>query len=210
MKLYHPSIVNAAFQYVIKQCKKYSIDDSHALKHSMEVFHIANNIYSSECNKNKFLIRQKNIIDVASIVHDMCDKKYVNVDESISEMNTFMKTYLSSNEMQQVNNIITTMSYSHIKKYGFPDHNAYQHSYNIVREADLLASYDIDRCIIYGMMKEKIPYNLAVKRAIDMTTNRVLTYKKDNLFTTEYAINKSAELHAKCVIDLNNLINFVS
>ena len=44
MKLYHPSIVNAAFQYVIHQCKKYSIDDSHALKHSMEVFHIANNI----------------------------------------------------------------------------------------------------------------------------------------------------------------------
>ena len=210
MKLYHPSIVNAAFQYVIKQCKKYSIDDSHALKHSMEVFHIANNIYSSECTKNKFLIRQKNIIDVASIVHDMCDKKYVNVDESIGEMNSFMKSYLNSNEMQQVNNIITTMSYSHIKKHGFPDHNSYQYAYNIVREADLLASYDVDRCIIYGMMKENLPYNKAVKRAIDLTTNRVLTYKKDNLFTTDYAINKSVELHAKCVIDLNNLINFVS
>jgi len=155
-------------------------------------------------------MRQKNIIDVASIVHDMCDKKYVNVEESINDMNTFMKTYLNSNELQQVNNIITTMSYSHIKKHGFPDHNSYQYSYNIVREADLLASYDVDRCIIFGMMKENLPYNKAVKRAIDLTTNRVLTYKKDNLFTTDYAINKSAELHAKCVIDLNNLINFVS
>lgn len=210
MKLYNPSIVNAAFKYVINSCKKNSIDDSHSLKHSMDVYHTANKIYMRELNKNKFLVHQKNIIDVAAIVHDMCDKKYVNVEESIIEMNEFMKSYLNFNEINQVNNIIGTMSYSHIKQFGFPEHHAYQYSYNIVREADLLASYDIDRCIIYGMMRENLPYDKAVERAIEITTNRVLTYKKNNLFTTQYAINKSTELHSKCLQDLNNLRNFIS
>ena len=209
MKLYHHTIVNAAFQYVINTSKKYCIDESHALKHSMEVFQSANKIYISECNKNRYLIKQKNIIDVASIVHDMCDKKYINVDDSIKEMNIYMKDHLNLNEMTMVNNIISTMSYSYTQQYGFPDHSAYQLSYDIVREADLLASYDIDRCIIYGMMQENIPYSKAVERAINITTSRTLTYKKKNLFKTEYAINKSTELHDKCVNDLNNLINFV-
>ena len=48
------------------------------------------------------------------------------------------------------------MSYSKVNKNGFPELGNYQLCYNIVREADLLASYNIDRCIIYQMIKNII------------------------------------------------------
>ena len=41
------SIVNAAFNYVIYTSNKFNIDESHSLKHSMEVFHTANKIFSN-------------------------------------------------------------------------------------------------------------------------------------------------------------------
>ena len=40
-------LINSAFNYVIQTSNFYSIDESHALKHSMEVFHLTNKIYFS-------------------------------------------------------------------------------------------------------------------------------------------------------------------
>ena len=43
MKLqYVNNILNAAFNYVILTSKNYNIDESHSLKHSIEVFNYAN------------------------------------------------------------------------------------------------------------------------------------------------------------------------
>jgi hypothetical protein len=49
------SIMNCAFQYVINTSKRYNIDESHALKHSMDVLHYSNKIYQSELTKNPYL-----------------------------------------------------------------------------------------------------------------------------------------------------------
>jgi HD superfamily phosphodiesterase len=207
MKVLHSNIINAAFQYVINTSKKYNIDESHALKHSMDVFHYANKIVHAEFPNNRFLEQQTDIISVSAIVHDMCDKKYVNVDNGIIEMNNFMKDYMSSHQCEMITNIVSTMSYSTVKYNGYPNFGAYQLAYHIVREADLLTAYDIDRCIIYGMMHENLMYTNAVDRAVELFDNRALKYREDNLFITDYSKDESLILHNKCLQNIESLKN---
>ena len=205
MKLLNSNVINAAFQYVINTSKKYNIDESHALKHSMDVFHYANKIVLSELPNNKFLDHQTDIISASAIIHDMCDKKYLNENQGVCELNSFLKDYMTSHQCEMVTNIVSTMSYSTVKKNGYPDMGAYQLAYHIVREADLLTAYDVDRCIIYGMMREKMSYTNAVQRAFRLFENRVLKYRSDNLFTTEYSKQQSLILHNKCLQNIESL-----
>ena len=196
------TVLNAAFNYVIQTSSKYNIDESHSLKHSMEVFHFANNIYDSELVNHPYLKQQKEIISVSSIIHDMCDKKYMDESTGINNMNKFMKDYMSSQDLGVVSQIVSSMSYSTVKLKGYPNLGKYQMAYHIVREADLLAAYDIDRCIIYGMRKENVDYITATKRALELFDTRVLKYRDSNLFITNYAKHKSLLLHNECLTNL--------
>ena len=89
------------------------------------------------------------------------------------------------------------MSYSTVKKNGFPNLGPHQLAYHIVREADLLAAYDLERCIIYKMMKQQQPYSDAVRLSLDLFNERVLLYLQDDLFITTYSKLKAMELHAQ-------------
>jgi hypothetical protein len=203
MKLCSAStIVNAAFNFVIFTSKKYNIDESHSLKHSIDVFNFANKIYNSEINKSPFLLEQKDIIHVSAILHDMCDKKYMNEGDGVLNINKYMEPYMPQTELKVVSDIISTMSYSKVKKNGYPNLGNYQLAYNIVREADLLSAYDVDRCLIYQMMHEKFNYSDSLKLVYDLFENRVLKYRGDNLFITNYSKSKSYDLHAIAVEDL--------
>jgi HD superfamily phosphodiesterase len=72
------SIISRAFDLVIFMSKMFNIDESHALKHSMEVYNFALQIYESELSMNHYLEEQKDIIILAAILHDTIDKKYVD------------------------------------------------------------------------------------------------------------------------------------
>jgi HD superfamily phosphodiesterase len=205
MKLLHANVINAAFQYVINTSKKYNIDESHALKHSMDVFHYANKIVHAEFPNNRFLEHQTDIISISAILHDMCDKKYVNENNGIIEIDNFMKDYMNLQQREMVSNIVSTMSYSTVKTNGYPNFDAYQLAYHIVREADLLTAYDIDRCIIYGMMKENLSYKDSAQRAVALFEHRVLKYRSDNLFITDYSKQESLILHNKCLQNIESL-----
>ena len=195
-------LINHAFTYVVRTSKLYNIDESHALKHSMEVYNFANKIYESELPKNPFLEQQREIICTASILHDMCDKKYMSETTGIKLIQNNMIDYLSYNNLEVVSNIISTMSYSKVKAHGYPDLKEYQLAYHIVREADLLSAYDIDRCIIYGMYVEKLDYDKALKRAIELFESRVLKYRSDELFITQYSKRESLKMHKNAVKNL--------
>lgn len=190
-----------AFKCVMEFTKKYNIDESHSLKHSMEVQRFAENIYVSELGLNPSLLTQKNIIIASAILHDMCDRKYVSDEATaIREMREYMAAFLTEGELDAIVSIITTMSYSKVKKNGYPDLGEYQLAYHIVREADLLAAYDIDRCIIYGMSVDKLAYSVAVDRANVLFVDRVMKYRSDGLFVTEWSKAKSLELHNSSAI----------
>ena len=185
-----------AFKCVMEFTKKYNIDESHSLKHSMEVLRFAENIYASELGLNPSLLTQKETIMASAILHDMCDRKYVSDEAAaIHEIRVYMAGFLTECELDVVVSIITTMSYSKVKKNGYPDLGEYQLAYHIVREADLLAAYDIDRCIIFGMSVDKLAYSVAVERAKLLFVDRVLKYRSDGLFVTEWSKAKSLERH---------------
>jgi hypothetical protein len=193
------NLINVAFKYVVHTCKKYNIDESHSLKHSMDVFHFANKIYDAELSAHPILLKQRNIIAVSAIVHDMCDKKYMNEQEGIHEMKEYMKEYVKEPELEVISNIISTMSYSKVKVNGFPCMGAFQTAYNIVREADLLAAYDFDRCMIYNMKNIDPDLVRSFHSADELFNKRVFRHNDDNLFTTDYGKRTSLILHAQAL-----------
>jgi len=190
-------MINQAFACVMHLTKKYNIDESHSLKHSMEVMRFAYEIFASERIANPHIVSQETIILAAAILHDMCDRKYVPDEAAaIQEIRDFMAGHLTTEELDIIVSIITAMSYSKVKKSGYPDLGEWQLAYHIVREADLLAAYDIDRCVIFGMAVTKLNYTDAFARATEIYRERVLTYRSDGLFVTDWSKRKSLELES--------------
>jgi len=193
------SLFSKLFHFVILTSSKYNIDESHGLKHSMEVLQFARKIYEREVTKNVLLETQERIIYTAAIIHDMCDKKYTNERKAVREIGEFLEPELSEHEVSIVKEIISTMSYSKVKVNGFPQLGPYQKAYHVVREADLLAAYDFDRCMIYHMQTSDSDINGAFDNADELFENRVLKHNEHGLFTTEYAKDVSPVLHEQAI-----------
>ncbi len=200
------STIVKAFELVMILCKKFNIDESHSLKHSMEVYNFALRIYESEVAMNAYLEQQKDIIVLAAILHDTIDKKYVAEADGIEEIRQFLEGYVTPEKLGIIFQIITTMSYSTVKKNGFPLLGDYQLAYHIVREADLLAAYDIDRCIMYSMYTKNSNYTEALDAAIVLFEHRVFRHRKDRLFVTNYSKKLSIKLHKKAKKDVDILV----
>ena len=196
-------LLNALFHFVMLMTVKHKIDDSHGLKHSMEVLHFAKNIYDSEVMKSTCLREpeQERVIYISAVVHDMCDKKYMDESTGIAEIRDFLQgtRLVENHEIDAVEKIISTMSYSTVKKRGFPDLGKYQHAYHIVREADLLSAYDFDRCMVYGMEKQHNNLHEAYLHARELFYNRVLKYDRDELFFTDYSKECSKTLYKRAI-----------
>jgi hypothetical protein len=203
------TLINRAFQYVGKITEIYKIDESHGLKHSMEVFGFAKRIYESELKANPFLEEQQHILFAAAIGHDMCDKKYMDEKEGLLRYKEALYSYMSQEDLNIMGNIISTMSYSKVKVYGYPELGIYQLAYHIVREADLLAAYDIDRCIMYKMNCSKCSYTEGLKDALLLFDSRVFRMRSDRLFKTAYSKKESLKLHRKAIKEVACLKNIL-
>jgi hypothetical protein len=121
-----------------------------------------------------------------------------------------MKDHVAPEKLEIIFQIITTMSYSTVKKNGFPLLNEYQLAYHIVREADLLAAYDIDRCIIYAMYKKEMNYSQAVNVATVLFEDRVFKHRTDKLFVTNFSKKLSIQLHKKAKKDVQILTKYIA
>ena len=137
---------------------------------------------------------KKELIDICAILHDMCDKKYMQQDEGLKDISKFIESLETKNEkifqkqeIDVVENIISTMSYSYVKKNGFPNMGKYQVAYNVVREADLLCAYDFDRCMIYQMNKNNGNITDAYDDAVNLFDVRMFRHMNDGLLLTDYA-----------------------
>jgi len=193
------ALLSKLFHYVLLTSAKYSIDESHAVKHSMDVLHFANNIMQSEVPKSPWLLNQQRVVYVSAIVHDMCDKKYMNEKQGIRNIEEYLKHDLTAGEMNAVKLIISTMSYSTVKKNGFPELGPYAAAYHVVRESDLLAAYDFDRCMVYDMYSKNSNTESAFEHASTLFENRVLKHNEHGLFTTDYAKRESLVLHSQAL-----------
>lgn len=189
--------INKLFSYVTVICKKYDIDESHGLTHSMVVLNHAQNIYNSEISKNPYLETQQKIIYTAAILHDMCDKKYMDETEGLQMITDYIKDDITLNELDVIKTIIKTMSYSKVTVFGYPNLGEYMLAYHIVREADLLSAYDFNRCIIYGINKKSNCKTVidAFVESRKLFNYRVLKYIDDGLFITDYSKIVAKVLH---------------
>jgi hypothetical protein len=200
--------LNKLFNFVLLCSKEYPIDESHGLSHSMNVLNFAHDIYNSEINNNKWLKQHEEIIYTSAILHDMCDNKYINVDTGLNNINNILEENNFDN-IEIINKIITTMSYSTVKKNGFPDLQNYQLAYHIVREADLLSAYDFDRCMNYNIHKQNGNINSAFIDAQNLFEKRMFKHNQDNLFITQYSKMKSYELENIALKRINNWKNLL-
>jgi hypothetical protein len=183
---------------------KLKIDESHGLLHSMEVLNNAHEIYESELIKNPDIIKYKNIIYISASIHDMCDKKYIKEEDIIKEIEIFLEQEISKEDCEIIIKIITTMSYSTVKKNGFPILYDKEIAYHIVREADLLASLNFDRCISYKMLKLNSNIYEAFNDAEKLFNERMFKHSNDNLYITDYSKNKDLILQNIAHIRINN------
>jgi len=191
------SLLSKLVHFVLLTTKKYQIDESHGLSHSMNVLHYANKIYESEIENYPILKNQEKLIYVSAILHDMCDKKYLDEAAGLREIESFLQEEdaLTPTEINMSKQIMSTMSYSKVKQLGFPIMGGYQKAYHIVREADLLTAYDFDRCIIYKINKNGGDLEDAFKNANELFENRVLKHNDDELFLFDYSKRESLVLH---------------
>lgn len=174
---------------------KNKIDESHSLGHSMKVLHYAQEGIRYQVPKSPQLKQQEPIIYTAAILHDLYDRKYKTVN--VPDISLVLEYKLKPHEIKVVDQIIHTMSYSTVKKEGFPYMGDYQMAYHIVREADLLASYDADRAFIYHMFHSNDDIWKTYEESREFCNNRVLKYHEDNLFMTDYGKSKGLELRTK-------------
>ena len=191
------------FQFVMLITSKYNIDESHSVSHSMDVLHFAHNIYNNEVQTNPFLFNHERLIYVSAIIHDMCDKKYMDETEGVSVVEDFLCDKIPSDEVTAIKQIVSTMSYSTVKKNGFPNLGVYTPAYHVVREADLLSAYDFDRSMIYHMYNTNSSIDQAFVNAKTLFQHRVFRHEKDGLLTTEYAKNQHTYLENKALLRMN-------
>lgn len=210
-------LLSILYNYVIATVSKYNIDESHGLSHSMNILTYANKIYNEEITKQSSIKHHEKIIYIAAILHDMCDKKYMDQNAGINDINNFIETLkdddnvsiVTTAEQKIIIDIISTISYSYVKINGFPDHGEYQTAYNIVREADLLCAYDFDRCMIYQMYTQKYSLDNAYKDATQLFNMRMFKHMSDGLLFTQYAKNNHERLEQNArsqILQWDNLI----
>jgi hypothetical protein len=206
-------LLDKIVEFILKMTKKYNIDDSHSITHSFDIFHYTNEIYTDELSKNPQLKKYEKIIFVSSLIHDMCDKKYMELEQGIKEVEDFLVNTetLSFDEIIMIRKIIETMSYSTVKKNGFPELGEYQMAYHIVREADLLCAYDVDRCIIFHLYNNTPNNNMkqAVQNADHLFTNRIFKHREHGLILLNYSNNIIPILERESIVKLGRWKNTI-
>ena len=202
---------NIIYKFIVKRCIELNIDESHAGKHSMDVLKYSQKILNEELKIDPNLIDKKHIIYTSAMLHDMCDGKYMDEKKGLDEIESFIKGInYEQNDIDIILKIINTMSYSKVKKDGFPNLGENQKLYHIVREADLLTGYDIERCIVYGIIGRNMEYIESCKASKELYFIRMAKQIENNLFTTKFGIEEATKLdkeNKERIIELDDLLD---
>jgi hypothetical protein len=193
------SEMDLLFTFIERQCVKYEIDESHGLKHAkgtyMRALDILNGLSEVSNEESKMAL-------YAAALHDTCDSKYTPVDEAASEIGIFLRTLMwSPEEISALINIVTSMSYSKLKRshtsgqIDFPKHGRWQRAYHVARHADLLEGYIAARCILYNihLFPEKSMKD-HWKRARELFDERVFTYVSEGWIFLPSALTMAVSL----------------
>jgi hypothetical protein len=193
--------------FIEAQCKKYNIDESHDLIHAQRTVDRSREITLDTVLSDI----ERIIIEYACLLHDMCDKKYMDEQEGINSIRNFLNNtvHLPSDMIDDILFIVSTMSYSKIKMYGFPDFNGrddLERCFHIVRNSDLLEGYDLERCIKYRMRHGAGRLD-GIKDMLEVYKTRISCLLSDNLINIPIAKIIANELYNKCEVDIKKYEN---
>jgi HD superfamily phosphodiesterase len=191
-------MLNKLFKFVRETCNQFSIDESHGLTHSIQVYRFGLQIYNEVLKSNPKIKSRFQVIICSCILHDMCDYKYIDEIVGVERISKLLQDLgLDKAEINLICKIITTMSYTKIKVNGFPkfDNSIDELAFHIVREADLLAAYDFDRSVVYAMECKGSTWIEANKETVEYFKIRVLTQIIDGLFTIPISLELACKLH---------------
>jgi HD superfamily phosphodiesterase len=183
---------------LVKQLSSYyRIDQSHNEHHSREVLFWCNDLLQSE--RKTYPFSYIKIIAQSAILHDMIDHKYSTEPSKIWD---YLRTVNTPQETTVVMNIMSTMSYSKTLVDGvvrFPDwirqDKEYENAYHIVRQADLLSSYNLARMVEYRQARN-VSEPLIREEVVDMYKNRMARLVEHGLFVTGHAKERAGQLDA--------------
>jgi len=194
-------------RFINQTCITYNIDDSHDLRHSLEVLGWSEQLTKN--NSRNISPKEAQIIHLSCLLHDMCDKKYMDEKMGLERIKNFLMGELEVEDdiLEAVVFIISTMSYSKVVKIGYPDFNNkcdnidLEYCYHVVRNSDLLCSYDPERCINYqircgGSRKD------GIKKMLELFDNRILMLIENKYINLEEAKPYAIELHNKALTEL--------
>lgn len=176
--------MNFLLAFVENQCIKYGIDESHGVKHARSTWIRALEILQTLPDVRE---DEKRVALYSAALHDTCDSKYCPVYEASLDIRDFLlDLHMEPEEIQAVLDIVTTMSYSKLKKsmvngaIQYPDHGKWQRAYDVARNADLLDAYIVARCVIYNrhIYPEKTE-DEHWARAEQLFNQRIFTYVSD-------------------------------
>lgn len=203
--------INEITCFINNICRIYNIDESHGIKHALDVYGFARNLVYSEAKSSPYLLDQESVIYTAALLHDTCDKKYMKESEGVENINKFLTDtgVYKKEETDIILKIIQTMSYSKVKEFGFPELGQYQQAYHIVRESDLLAAYDIDRCILFTMNNYKVDYEKAFYMAKELYHRRMEKHVEDGLIKTTYGKMKADELLKENLLNIEQIESLI-
>ena len=195
-------MLSQVIEFIRTTCILFNIDDSHGLGHSIKTL-----LWSLRISKDmKLTFYESKVIQLSCLLHDMCDKKYMDEQFGVGRIRIFLSETLREDPgiVERVIFIITTMSYSKVIKQGYPNFTgdpSIEMCYHIVRNSDLLESYDPERCIGYhvrcgGNRKD------GIIRMFEIFENRIMQLIGNGYINLEPAKEYAFELHKKALLDL--------
>jgi hypothetical protein len=145
--------MDALWEFIQICIEEQGIDESHGLTHAKSCVEWVKLLYKEELDVTDDELK---MAIYSAALHDMCDKKYTDVTAGLNKIRTWLLIQGWSLELSTaLINIINTTSYSKLKRamidgtIVFPDHGIYNRVYHIVRHADLLDAYKVERCYLY-------------------------------------------------------------
>lgn len=187
------------------------IDNSHNHEHSKEVLYWSTKIIE----RLPFQLSHSELIMVGQccILHDFMDSKYKNF---ANEIRSHLTSYHEKNEVDVMMNIMNTMSYS---KIVFPDnticypewvsYSPYENIFHIVREADLLSSYNIARMIEFRIYNHNyrapLKPNQTIEESIKYEVRKLYHDRMDKLIEKNLYFHDSTVGLAKTLAEVSKI-----
>lgn len=214
MTMSYDSLLISSYQFVTHKSRIHKIDNSHNQIHSKEVLFWANRIIQPLVKTTSFSSSDIDIITQCCLLHDMIDHKYHDLTSEV--VKHLQSCKFSEKDIDVMMRIMNSISYSKIvskNRITFPEwveHSEHKILYHIVREADLLSSYNIARMIEYRLAKFPLMTDYEIRNDVI----RFYHHRMKQLVPNKFFYNKHSEdlaIHLDTISSLRiPLVKFIS